>query len=167
MQRCVSLKFGTKKRCCDGQSSKGGGDAPASFLSTGVTSCHSHFLHMTPTLSHYFTTTLLFMTPTLSNASSADPARTHTHTHGQTCGSQIVIVTLGHTHICCAQIGNYTIKLSMLNKDSKWTKSLKLMLANLKVGEQLLRPCKVFRLVARQEGWQIPRCRAEACRYQR
>lgn len=32
------------------------------------------------------------------------------------------------------QIGNHTIKLSMLNKDSKWTKALKLMLANLKVG---------------------------------
>jgi len=31
------------------------------------------------------------------------------------------------------QIGNHTIKLSMLNKDSKWTKALKLMLANLKV----------------------------------
>jgi hypothetical protein len=31
------------------------------------------------------------------------------------------------------KIGNHTIKLSMLNKDSKWTKALKLMLANLKV----------------------------------
>jgi hypothetical protein len=31
------------------------------------------------------------------------------------------------------QVGNYTIRLSMLNKDSKWTKALKLMLADLKV----------------------------------
>lgn len=38
------------------------------------------------------------------------------------------------TCCCCMQIGNHTIKLSMLNKDSKWTKALKLMLANLKVG---------------------------------
>lgn len=34
------------------------------------------------------------------------------------------------------KIGNHTIKLSMLNKDSKWTKALKLMLANLKVALQ-------------------------------
>jgi hypothetical protein len=34
------------------------------------------------------------------------------------------------------QIGNHTIKLSMLNKDSKWTKALKLMLANLKVRQK-------------------------------
>lgn len=36
------------------------------------------------------------------------------------------------------KIGNHTIKLSMLNKDSKWTKALKLMLANLKVGVRVL-----------------------------
>eukprot|EP00877_Chromochloris_zofingiensis_P002894 jgi/Chrzof1/12605/Cz07g00210.t1 len=34
------------------------------------------------------------------------------------------------------KVGNYTIKLSMLNKDVKWTKALKLMLANLKVALQ-------------------------------
>lgn len=41
--------------------------------------------------------------------------------------------------LCCClllQVGNYTIKLSMLNKDSKWTKALKLMLADLKVALQ-------------------------------
>eukprot|EP00879_Flechtneria_rotunda_P022249 GHRR01023475.1.p1 GENE.GHRR01023475.1~~GHRR01023475.1.p1 ORF type:complete len:282 (+),score=77.32 GHRR01023475.1:350-1195(+) len=34
------------------------------------------------------------------------------------------------------KVGNYTIKLSMLNKDAKWTKALKLMLADLKVALQ-------------------------------
>jgi hypothetical protein len=35
------------------------------------------------------------------------------------------------------QVGNYTIRLSMLNKDAKWTKALKLMLADLKVALQV------------------------------
>jgi len=34
------------------------------------------------------------------------------------------------------QVGNYTVKLSMLNKDAKWTKALKLLLADLKVALQ-------------------------------
>lgn len=34
------------------------------------------------------------------------------------------------------KVGNYTIRLSMLNKDAKWTKALKLMLADLKVALQ-------------------------------
>jgi hypothetical protein len=43
------------------------------------------------------------------------------------------------------QIGNHTIKLSMLNKDSKWTKALKLMLANLKVRHKLHRAGTVLK----------------------
>jgi hypothetical protein len=35
------------------------------------------------------------------------------------------------------QVGNYTVRLSMLNKDAKWTKALKLMLADLKVALQV------------------------------
>lgn len=44
-----------------------------------------------------------------------------------------VSILLLWRHAALVQIGNHTIKLSMLNKDSKWTKALKLMLANLKV----------------------------------
>jgi hypothetical protein len=39
-----------------------------------------------------------------------------------------------------SQVGNYTIRLSMLNKDAKWTKALKLMLADLKVALQVGKP---------------------------
>jgi hypothetical protein len=43
-----------------------------------------------------------------------------------------------------AQVGNYTIRLSMLSKDAKWTKALKLMLADLKVALQVGRRKAVF-----------------------
>jgi hypothetical protein len=36
-----------------------------------------------------------------------------------------------------AQVGNYTVRLSLLSKDAKWTKALKLMLADLKVALQV------------------------------
>jgi hypothetical protein len=34
-------------------------------------------------------------------------------------------------------VGNYTVRLSMLSKDAKWTKALKLMMAALKVALQV------------------------------
>lgn len=43
---------------------------------------------------------------------------------------------MSDSRLVSMQVGNYTIKLSMLNKDVKWTKALKLMLANLKVALQ-------------------------------
>lgn len=41
-----------------------------------------------------------------------------------------------HTTHTRTQVGNYSVKLFMQTKDAKWTKALKLMLADLKVALQ-------------------------------